>query len=85
MELPYYPPYWIARIFLPEFVIEKNNKEIILDPIFTTNFRVPKLKKLDRTPFLMDAYSTRTQSYERAVQGVDKASEAVYEEDKSDG
>ena len=60
-------------------------KEIILKPIFTTDMKSHEIKKLVQTPSPMESYSTHTQSCERAVQEVSKASEAVYGEDKRDG
>jgi hypothetical protein len=52
--------------------------ETILEPVFTSKMSTSEIKELIDTPFNMEPYSTHTQSCERAVQEVSKASEAVH-------
>jgi hypothetical protein len=59
--------------------------ETILEPVFTSKMSTSEIKELIDTPLHMEPYSTHTQSCERAVQEVSKASEAVYGEDRRDG
>ena len=55
------------------------------EPVFTCKLDTSEIKDIINTPYPMKAYSTHTQSCERAVQEVAKASEAVYGEDRRDG
>ena len=60
-------------------------KETVLEPVFTCKMSITEIKEMINTPFNMEPYSTHTQSCERAVQEVNKASEAVYGHDRRDG
>jgi hypothetical protein len=61
------------------------DKETILEPVFTCTMGICEIKEIIDAPYTMPPYSTHTQSCERAVQEVAKASEAVFNEDRRDG
>ena len=60
-------------------------KEIILEPVFTTKMNLSEINEFIHTQLDMAPFSTHTQSCERAVQEVSKATVSVYGKDRRDG
>ena len=57
----------------------------VLEPVFTCKMTISEIESLVDHPLGIDPYSTHTQSCERAVQEVSKATTSVYGEDRRDG
>ena len=59
--------------------------EKVYEPVFTIKMSIEDIKQLVTTPLQIPPFSLHTQSCERAVQEVSKASNEVYGETRRDG